>query len=139
MPRCASKCRWTYETSGWDHIAAIAPVVIACAAVGDAKARSILDSGADEIADSAAAVLERLSAADVVTDSQSANESIGAAQLPIVLCGGLLSDPQNTIYCEAVCSRLRMRFPQHTLVTPNVDAEFGAALLACQEVQRQTT
>ena len=131
--------RWTYETSGWDHIAAVAPVVIACAAAGDASALLILESGAADIADSAAAVLHRMSFGHVVEGSQRSNDGHGVSQLPIVLCGGLLSDPQNMIYREAVCSRLRMRFPQHMLVIPNVDAEFGAALLACKEAQRQTT
>ena len=125
--------------SGWDHIAAIAPVVIACAAAGDASARAILEAGADEVADSCAAVLSKLSHVDVVKNSQSANESNVASQLPIVLCGGLLSDPRNAIYSEAVCSRLRARFPRHLLVIPHVDAEFGAALLACDAAQRRTT
>jgi len=137
--RSDALCRWTYETSGWDHIAAIAPVVIACAAAGDGSAQSILESGAAEVADSCAAVLENVTSVNVRKDSHSTKEGNDAAQPPIVLCGGLLTDPRNAIYSKAVCSRLRARFPQHLLVIPHVDAEYGAALLACDEAQRRTT
>ena len=137
--RRGALCRWTYEAPGWDHIAALAPVVIARAAAGDASARSILESGADEIADSAAAVLGKVTSVNVRKESHSTKEGNDAAQPPIVLCGGLLADPRNAIYSEALCSRLRARFPQHMLVTPHVDAEYGAALLACDAAQRPNT
>ena len=133
-------CRWTYETTGWDHIAAIAPVVIACATAGDTIAASILASGADAIVDSAAAVLTKLCPSGDALSRHDSNDSKDSSltDLQLVLCGGLLSDPQNAMYMEAVCTRLRTRFPHHTLTIPSVDAEIGAALLAYEEWQRRT-
>ena len=114
--------------------------MIACATAGDAIAASILASGADAIVDSAAAVLAKLSlSADMLTNDDNGDGNCGSpAELPIVLCGGLLSDPQNAIYTEAICTQLRTRFPDHALTLMGVDPEMGAALLAYEALQRRT-
>lgn len=106
--------RWLYEDASWSRVASLAPVVVACAANGDAEACRILSEGAAELTQAVQAVSGRLDAGDV--------------DLPIILAGGLMCD--DTVYSDLVARRLRVQFPGRTVTRTGSDAADGAALLA---------
>lgn len=52
--------RWTYADPSWARIAALVPVVVACAEAGDEVANNILLDSVEELALSVKAVIQRL-------------------------------------------------------------------------------
>lgn len=52
--------RWTYADPSWSRIAALVPVVVACAETGDEVANNILLESVEELALSVKAVIQRL-------------------------------------------------------------------------------
>lgn len=52
--------RWTYADPSWARIAALVPVVVACAEAGDEVANNILFDSVEELALSVKAVIQRL-------------------------------------------------------------------------------
>lgn len=55
-----TRSRWAYAEQGWARIAALAPIVIECAAQGDAVADTILKHGVGELFRSVKAVTTKL-------------------------------------------------------------------------------
>jgi N-acetylglucosamine kinase-like BadF-type ATPase len=53
-------CRWTYADPSWARIAALVPVVKACAGAGDKVAQNIFLNAVQEIVASVKAVVQRL-------------------------------------------------------------------------------
>jgi N-acetylglucosamine kinase-like BadF-type ATPase len=96
-------------------IAALAPIVLVAADTGEATAGNILDRGAEELADKAAAVLRRLGAADDAT-------------LPVAAAGGLLEN--NESYFDRVAAALVRRVPGARLGAPRLSPVAGAVWLA---------
>jgi glucosamine kinase len=97
------------------RIAELAPLVIHAAAAGDPGASDILNRGAAELAEQAAAVLRRLA-------------NGGATTLPIAGAGGLLENHE--IYFTRAAAALRERVPTATLMRPKLPPVAGAVLLA---------
>lgn len=52
--------RWTYADPSWARIAALVPVIVACAEAGDEVADNILLDSVEELASSVKAVIQRL-------------------------------------------------------------------------------
>lgn len=52
--------RWTYADPSWARIAALVPVVKACAEAGDQVTHKVLRNAVQELADSVKAVVRRL-------------------------------------------------------------------------------
>lgn len=63
--------RWTYADPSWARIAALVPVVIACAEAGDEVANNILLDSVEELALSVKAVIQRLGLAGEGMESNS--------------------------------------------------------------------
>lgn len=98
-------------------IAALAPLVIVAAEAGEIAAQDILDRGAGELADKAAAVLGRLGA--------------GAPALPrLAGAGGLLEN--HAIYFARVGAAVSRRLPGVRLESPQLSPVAGALLLALE-------
>lgn len=52
--------RWVYAEPGWRRIAALSPLVVACAQQGDPAAQDILEQGCQDLVRAVQAVAERL-------------------------------------------------------------------------------
>ena len=63
--------RWTYADPSWARIAALVPVVVACAEAGDEVANNILLDSVEELALSVRAVIQRLGLAGEGMESNS--------------------------------------------------------------------
>lgn len=63
--------RWTYADPSWARIAALVPVVVACAEAGDEVANNILLDSVEELALSVKAVIQRLGLAGEGMESNS--------------------------------------------------------------------
>lgn len=96
-------------------IAALAPLVLRCAAEGDEVSRNILRRGAHELARLAKAVQTRLAL---------------PSDAPCALAGGLLAE--DNVYRRAVCGALA---PFCRPAAPKHDALFGAVRLALNAAQ----
>lgn len=104
---------WAYRDVTWARFAALAPVVVRCAEQGDATAAQILVDAAAALARAAAAVVQGL--------------DLAAQSFPFVLTGGnLQAGPLVTL----VTPHLRAIAPAAAIVSPQVEAAVGAALLA---------
>jgi len=123
--------RWVYGKESWAAVAALAPVVIACAANGDAAALDILKGAADDIASAVSAVLNQLPdlMSQLIAESLPQNTE-RCKPWHLVFSGGLLLDSKNSAYIEAVSASLRRCCPGAIFVHSSESAEIGAAHLA---------
>ncbi len=110
---------WLYGDLAWSRVAALAPLVFACAEAGDGVADSLLDEAADRLAESVAAVASRLNMA---------NE-----QFTLVLSGGNLRPGPLQ---ERLRAQIGKVTPGAEIVRPEVEPAVGAAWLAA--TSRQT-
>uniref|UniRef100_A0A7C1FHA0 ROK family protein n=1 Tax=Caldilinea aerophila TaxID=133453 RepID=A0A7C1FHA0_9CHLR len=112
---------WTYNQSGWAHVAALAHLAEECAAERDEVAFHILAWAADNLALRAETVIRGL--------------GMEQERFPIVLAGG------NLMHGELLRHLLRLRLeevvPQAEIVTPHLDAAVGAALLALRQAWKE--
>lgn len=120
-----------YGKPCWAAVAALAPVVIACAAAGDAAALDILKVAADDIASAVSAVLQQLPdlRSQPIADSLP-QDTERCNTWPLVFSGGLLLDSKNSVFIAAVTESLRPCFPGATFIHSSESADIGAARLA---------
>ena len=104
-----------FSRRGKGDIAALAPLVLRCAAQGDAVSLDILRRGAAELARLVSAVMGKLGLEN------------GS---PCALTGGLLAE--DNVYRRAVCTALA---PFCRPAAPEHDALFGAVQLALAAIQ----
>lgn len=112
---------WTYNQSGWAHVAALAHLAEACAAERDEVAFHILAWAADNLALRAETVIRGL--------------GMERKRFPIVLAGGNLTHGE--LLRHLVRLRLEEAAPQAEVVTPHLDAAVGAALLALRQAWKE--
>ena len=104
-----------FSHRGKSDIAALAPLVVQCAAAGDAVSREILRRGAEELARLVRAVMDRLALEN------------GS---PCALAGGLLAG--DNVYRRLVAETLA---PFCRAAAPEHDALFGAVQLALADAK----
>jgi N-acetylglucosamine kinase-like BadF-type ATPase len=109
--------RWT-QTANRAAIAALAPHVCDAAAAGDVPAQRLLEQAAADLADHLAALLHRFP---------------NTHQIPVALCGGLLSPASPVRALLADIARERM--PSLTILEQRVDPPLGALALAVELVR----
>lgn len=97
------------------QLAALAPVVLAAAADGDAAAQAIVEEGAHQLARMVIAITERL--------------QCNGDEISVVPAGGLLSDG---IYRQALMDTLAEREPRVKIVAEAAPPIAGAVLLAAE-------
>lgn len=107
---------WTYSDITWSRFAALAPLVIQCAAEGDAVAQQIIEQAAIDLAAAVTAVVHGLGMT---------NEAF-----PLVLAGGNL---RPALLRERLCAHLALVVPQASLIHPEIEPALGAALLALKQ------
>jgi N-acetylglucosamine kinase-like BadF-type ATPase len=105
-----------HERMSRAQIAALAPLVVTAAAQGDAVARRIIEHGADELALMAETVARKL--------------EFPPAAVKVTVTGSVAR-------CDLACQRplyaaLRRRLPHCTIVEPQLQPVYGAALLALE-------
>ncbi|KAA0063348.1 hypothetical protein IC582_015804 [Cucumis melo] len=111
---------WTYADPSWARIAALVPVVVACAEAGDEVANNILLDSVEELALSVKAVIQRLGLAG--EDGQEA--------FPLVMVGGVLEAKRRWDIAKKVINSISKEYPGILPVWPKVEPALGAALLA---------
>lgn len=95
-----------------EWVSKLAPMVFSAAASGDAVAASIIDRGAEELADLASSAARRLNF---------------GARIPVIVNGGLVK--AGDAFLKPLASALSRYLPNGSLVSPELPAVFGAALL----------
>lgn len=111
---------WTYADPSWARIAALVPVIVACAEAGDEVADNILLDSVEELASSVKAVIQRLGLAG--EDGQEA--------FPLVMVGGVLEAKRRWDIAKKVINSISKEYPGVLPVWPKVEPALGAALLA---------
>ncbi|KAF6150647.1 hypothetical protein GIB67_022259 [Kingdonia uniflora] len=112
---------WTYADSSWARIAALVPLVVACAEAGDAVANRILLDSVQELADSVKAVVQKLGLCG----------EDGKDSFPLVMVGGVLEANKRWDIGKEVINCITKDYPGACPVRPKVEPAVGAALLAC--------
>lgn len=112
---------WTYNQSGWAHVAALAHLAEECAAERDEVAYHILAWAADNLALRAETVIRGL--------------GLERERFPLVLAGGNLT--HGDLLRHLLTLRLEEVAPQAEVVTPPLDAAVGAALLALKQAWKE--
>jgi len=107
---------WTYGDVTWSRFAALAPLVVQCAAEADPVARQIIEQAAVDLAAAVVAVVQGLGMA---------NETF-----PLVLAGGNL---RPGLLSDRLCAHLTQLVPQANLIHPQIEPALGAALLALKQ------
>ena len=110
---------WLYGDLAWSRVAALAPLVFACAEAGDSVADALLTKAASALAESVAAVAGRL--------------NMTSEQFTLVLSGGNLRPGPLQ---DRLRARVRQVAPGAKIVRPEVEPAVGAAWLAA--ASRQT-
>eukprot|EP01018_Ginkgo_biloba_P034005 Gb_10698 [translate_table: standard] len=101
---------WTYADSSWAHIAALVPVVKACAVEGDEVAQKVLLNAIQELVASVRAVVQRLN-----LSGKDGNQSF-----PLVMVGGVLETDDGWDMGKKVVSCISKDFPGVIPVQPKV-------------------
>lgn len=107
---------WVYSDITWSRFAALAPLVVQCAAEGDAVAQQIIEQAAIDLATAVTAVVQSLGMA---------NEAF-----PLVLAGGNL---RPGLLSDRLRAHLALVVPQASLLHPQIEPALGAALLALKQ------
>lgn len=113
---------WAYAEISWARIAALAPLVTACAQQGDRVANAILDQAAADLATTVGAVVQGLQLAD--------------QSFPLILAGGNL---RPGLLSERLIPRLQAMAPHAQIAHPPVEPAVGAALLARRAGEKTVT
>ncbi|GLJ40877.1 hypothetical protein SUGI_0845630 [Cryptomeria japonica] len=111
---------WTYADPSWARIAALVPVVKACAAAGDEVAKSVLLKAIQELAESIRAVVQRLNLCG----------KDGREAFPLVMVGGVLETDNGWDMGKEVVGYISKEFPGVLPIQPKVEPAVGAAMLA---------
>ncbi|KAH9293327.1 hypothetical protein KI387_041469, partial [Taxus chinensis] len=111
---------WTYADPSWARIAALVPVVKACAAAGDKVAKNVLLSAIQELAESVRAVVQRLNLCG----------KDGRDSFPLVMVGGVLETDNGWDMGKEVVRHIFKEFPGVIPIQPKVEPAVGAAMLA---------
>uniref|UniRef100_A0A0D6R1R6 N-acetyl-D-glucosamine kinase n=1 Tax=Araucaria cunninghamii TaxID=56994 RepID=A0A0D6R1R6_ARACU len=111
---------WTYADPSWARIAAIVPVVKACAAAGDKVAENVLLNAIRELAESVKAVVQRLKLCG----------EDGRDSFPLVMVGGVLETDNGWDMGKEVVSCVSNEFRGVIPIQPKVEPAVGAAMLA---------
>ncbi|XP_024517373.1 N-acetyl-D-glucosamine kinase isoform X1 [Selaginella moellendorffii] len=114
---------WAYTDSSWARVAALVPVVKACAAAGDFAAQEALNFAVQELS---------LSVNSVVTRLGLAGED-GKKPFPLVLVGGVLEKNDSFDLVSAIVHCVCASFPGVEAIRPQVEPAVGAALLALRQ------
>ncbi|CAM6129671.1 unnamed protein product [Calypogeia fissa] len=112
--------RWVYGDTSWARVAALVPVVKACAQAGDEVAIGVLQHAVEELAWSVEAVVRTLNLNGI--DNQH--------PFPFVMVGGVLEHEEGWDLCKPLISRISKAFPKVQAIRPNVEPAVGAALVA---------
>ncbi|XP_057819672.1 uncharacterized protein LOC131032653 isoform X2 [Cryptomeria japonica] len=112
--------RWTYADPSWARIAALVPVVKACAEAGDQVTQKVLRNAVQELADSVKAVVRRLGLSG----------KNGLESFPLVMVGGVLETDEGWDISKDVVNCISKDFPGVVPIQPKVDPAVGAAMLA---------
>ncbi|KAK6150146.1 hypothetical protein DH2020_017671 [Rehmannia glutinosa] len=111
---------WTYADSSWARIAALVPLVVSCAEVGDQVADEILKNAVQELALSVKAVVQRLYLAG----------EDGSDSFPVVMVGGVLENNKGWDIGKEVIDSILKAYPGACTIRPKVEPAIGAALFA---------
>lgn len=111
---------WTYADPSWARIAALVPVVVSCAEVGDQVANRILLDSVQELALSVKAVVQRLGLCG----------EDGKDSFPLVMVGGVLEANKRWDIGKEVINCISKDYPGAHSIRPKVEPAVGAALLA---------
>lgn len=111
---------WTYADPSWARIAALVPVVRACAGAGDKVAQDIFLNAVQELAASVKAVVQRLGLSG----------KDGSESFPLVMVGGVLETNEGWDIGEEVINCISKDFPGVLPIRPKVEPAIGAAMLA---------
>jgi len=111
---------WTYADPSWARIAALVPVVKACAGAGDKVAQNIFLNAVQELAASVKAVVQRLGLSG----------KDGSESFPLVMVGGVLETNEGWDIGEEVINCISKDFPGILPIRPKVEPAIGAAMLA---------
>lgn len=111
---------WTYADLSWARIAALVPVVKACAEAGDPVTQNVLLNAVQELADSVKAVVRRL--------DLGGND--GFKSFPLVMVGGVLEIDEGLDISKDVVDCICKDFPGVLPIRPKVEPAVGAAMLA---------
>ncbi|KAI4302607.1 hypothetical protein MLD38_038331 [Melastoma candidum] len=111
---------WTYADPSWARIAALVPLVVACAEAGDVVAEKILSDSVEELALSVKAVVQRLGLCG----------EDGKGPFPLVMVGGVLEANKKWDIGKEVINCISKDYPGAYPIHPKVEPAVGAALLA---------
>nr|CAD1823210.1 unnamed protein product [Ananas comosus var. bracteatus] len=120
---------WTYADPSWARIAALVPIVVSSAEEGDEVANKILSNSVEELADSVIAVVRRLSLCG----------KEGKDSFPLVMVGGVLESNKGWDIAGKVTNCISKVFPGAHPIRPEVEPAVGAALLAWNNFNKDTT
>ncbi|KAL2930509.1 N-acetyl-D-glucosamine kinase [Bienertia sinuspersici] len=115
-----SSSQVTYADSSWARIAALAPVVISCAEMGDEIANKILVEAVEELAICVKSVVQRLHLCGEDKNGP----------FPVVLVGGILEANAKWDIAKETMNCIRQDYPGAYPIRPKVEPAVGAALLA---------
>ncbi|XP_068654868.1 uncharacterized protein [Aristolochia californica] len=118
---------WTYADPSWARIAALVPVVVSSAEVGDLVANQILRDSVKELALSVKAVVQRL---DLCGED-------GNNSFPLVMVGGVLEANRNWDIGKEVVKCISEEYPGAHPVRPKLEPAVGAAMLAWNFVKKE--
>lgn len=119
---------WTYADPSWARIAALVPVVVACAEAGDQVANNILLDSVQELASSVKAVVNRLA-----LSGEDGNDPF-----PLVMVGGVLEANKSWDIGREVISCISKDFPGVIPIRPKLEPAIGAALLAWNSLMNRS-
>ncbi|KAH7314505.1 hypothetical protein KP509_21G005700 [Ceratopteris richardii] len=111
---------WMYKDYSWARVAAIVPIVKACASMGDPEAVKVLENAVEELAGSVKAVVERLNLAG----------EDGQKSFPLVVVGGVLENDHGWDLCSQLVYRIKEFCPNVQPIQPKTEPAVGAAMLA---------
>eukprot|EP01018_Ginkgo_biloba_P031079 Gb_03552 [translate_table: standard] len=111
---------WTYADPSWARIAALVPVVMACAEAGDQVTIGVLLEAVQELAASVKAVVRRLNLCG----------KDGLKSFPLVMVGGVLETNEGWDIGKQVVNCISKDFPGVFPIMPKVEPAVGAAMLA---------
>ncbi|KAJ6343506.1 hypothetical protein OIU76_005281 [Salix suchowensis] len=109
---------WTYADPSWARIAALVPVVVACAEAGDRVAHEILQDSVEELALSVKAVVQRLGLCG----------EDGKGSFPLVMVGGVLEANNKWDIGKEVVNHISKSYPGVLPIRPK-----GSKILADHE------
>lgn len=111
---------WMYKDYSWGRIAALVPIVKACAAMGDPEARKVLNVAVDELVVSVKAVVRSLNLAG----------EDGTKPFPFVMVGGVLEIDNGWDLRTQLVDHIQSLYPSVQPIEPKIEPALGAAMLA---------